>query len=215
MASRLAPAVFVWRLLSPPDQLQVVTYDPFGVAPHPGRWPPGLYGTDASGGRWDAYANLRRCGCGVSRLRGLDPPFQIEFGAHFPLTGSVQTVPRAELFAIWLVVSRVPAGKLMIVSDSEVNVNIFHKSKNSRSHALGSTNGDLWKQIFDSLDSKALDFSLFWVPGHLDSDVSKVRTSVPGYLFALNHIADAFAGRASLRIDHDLSIASPVIWYSR
>ena len=92
-----------------------------------GLWPPGLYGTDASGGKWGSYPELRRCGCGVSKLASMDPPFEIEFGASFALPGDVQTVPRAELFAITLLAERVSHGVLYVVSDSSVNVNMYHQ----------------------------------------------------------------------------------------
>ena len=49
-------------------------FDPYGITPDPDVWPPGLYGTDASGGKFGSYPQLRRCGCGVARLRSLDPP---------------------------------------------------------------------------------------------------------------------------------------------
>ena len=72
----------------------------------------------------------------------------------------------------------------------------------------------MWRLLCQHLDSKNVDFSLFWIPGHLDKDVSKVKNSVPGYLFALNHVADAMAGRAAQRLDHPMHIASGVVWYS-
>ena len=53
----------------------------------------------------------------------------------------------------------------MIVSDSVINVDIFHKTRKA---ALGSSNGVLWKIIYDHIDRKSLRVRLFWVPGHLD-----------------------------------------------
>jgi hypothetical protein len=41
----------------------------------------------------------------------------------------VQTVPRAELYAIFVVVKKVPYGTIMIVSDSKINVDMFYKSR--------------------------------------------------------------------------------------
>ncbi len=115
--------------LPPPRSVDMVKfYDPFGITPDPEVWPAGLYGI-ASGGRWGSVPQLRRCGCGVSRLTSLDPPFTLQWGAWFPLVGEVQTVPRAELYAIFMVVSKVSSGDIFIVSDSEVNVGLFSKTK--------------------------------------------------------------------------------------
>jgi hypothetical protein len=47
----------------------------------------------------------------------------------FPLVGEVQTVPRAELYAMFVVVKKVPYGTIMIVSDSKINVDMFYKSR--------------------------------------------------------------------------------------
>jgi hypothetical protein len=113
----------------PPLVDDIVVFDPFSVVLPGGDWPPGLYGTDGSGGKWGGYTPLRRCGCRVSRLVGMDPPYQLQFGAHFPLVGEVQTVPRAELYAIFVVVKKVPYGTIMIVSDSKINVDMFYKSR--------------------------------------------------------------------------------------
>ena len=83
-------------------------------------------------------------------MTGLDAPFTLEWGAHFPLVGIVQSVPRSELYAIVMVVSKVPGGNIYIVSDSEINVAMFYKTRNI---ALGSTNGDLWRTLFFHLDT--------------------------------------------------------------
>lgn len=115
----------------PPPPLidDILVFDHVSVVLLGGDWPPGLYGTDGTGGKWGGYTPLRRCGCRVSRLVGMDPPYQLQFGAHFPLVGEVQTVPRAELYAIFVVVKKVPYGTIMIVSDSKINVDMFYKSR--------------------------------------------------------------------------------------
>ena len=84
--------------------------DPFNLTPDQNVWNPGIYGTDASGGKWGSYTPLRRCGCGISQLVGLEAPFALQWAAHFPLVGPVQSVPRAELYSIVMLVCRVPLG---------------------------------------------------------------------------------------------------------
>ena len=96
----------------PPLVDDVVIVDPYNLTLDPDVWPAGLYGTDASGGKWGAYAPLRRCGCAAVRLTSMDAPFSLEWAAYFPLIGKVQTVPRAELYSIFMVVSKVPQALL-------------------------------------------------------------------------------------------------------
>jgi hypothetical protein len=110
-----------------------------------------------------------------------------------------------------MVVSKVPQGILRIVSDSEINVSLFYKK---RRDALGSANGELWRLIFQNLDDKPLTLKLYWVPGHLDTDVSKVKEPVPDVHFALNFLADHFAGLATYQIDHPMNIASGVLHFT-
>jgi len=199
--------------IPPPRSVDNVSvYDPFGITPDPEVWPPGLYGTDASGGRWGSYPLLRRCGCGVARLTSMDPPFRLEWGAWFPLVGELQTVPRAELYAIYMVVAKVPAGVIYIVSDSELNVNLYAKTK---FHACSSINGDLWRAIYHHIESKPITLKLYWVPGHLDTTVAKVKTRVPDVHFLLNHSADHFADRAALEEELGMHLASRVLYYGK
>jgi hypothetical protein len=199
--------------IPPPSSVDKISiFDPFGITPDPEVWPPGLYGTDASGGRWGSYPLLRRCGCGVSRLTSLDPPYQLQWGAWFPLVGELQTVPRAELYAIYMVVAKVSQGVIFIVSDSEVNVNLFAKTKH---HACSSINGDLWRAIFEHLETKPITLKLYWVPGHLDKTVAKAKSRVPDVHFLLNHCADHFADRAALEEELGMHLASRVLYYGK
>lgn len=196
----------------PPSVEKVFIYDPRNETPDHLQWPQGLYGTDASGGAWGSFNELRRCGVGVSRVATLDPPFSVRWAAHCPLIGEVQTVPRAELFAIYLVVSRVTHGRLFIVSDSKVNVDLF---RNGRSSCMGSINFDLWIKIYQHLDNKNIHLSIFWVPGHLDTNVAKVKSAVPDAHFALNYIADKFAEKAAHLVQLPTHITSSVVYYTR
>ncbi len=78
----------------------------------------------------------------------------------------------------------------MVVSDSEINVAMYHKGKIA---AMASVNNDLWKSIFDHLEAMNITLKLYWVPGHLDTKVPKSRVSVGDVFFALNYCADKFA----------------------
>ena len=70
----------------------------------------------------------------------LDNDFKVVLGASLPLPGKIQTVPRAELYAMYTVVRNVSGGAVRIVSDSEINVNMYY---NNRDYAYQSANGVL------------------------------------------------------------------------
>ena len=58
------------------------------------------------------------------------------------LPGSRQTVPRAELYAIVVAVENVdPEEELTIISDSELNIKLYHKGKGATRKAA---NLDFW-----------------------------------------------------------------------
>ena len=57
----------------------------------------GTYYGDASGGAYTSFPELRRVGCAFASI---DNDGQLVTAAHFPLPGTVQTVPRGELFTL-------------------------------------------------------------------------------------------------------------------
>ena len=124
---------------------------------------------------------------------GIDGKFDLEWGASFPLEGSIQTVPRAELFTILILLRNLQhSASAFIVSDSLVNINLFHRGK---THALASTNGDLWVGVFKEIENKCLDITIKWIQGHLDTkDGTKW---FPPLWCALNDGADMFANIAA------------------
>ena len=71
--------------------------------------------------------------------------YVFNFGARCNLPGDIQTVSRAELYAILVVVRFVTHGYLCVVSDSEITVDMYHKG---RDIAEAPINGDLWSELF-------------------------------------------------------------------
>jgi hypothetical protein len=181
--------------------------DPRGVTPT-AEWPPGIYGTDASGGKFSAYPEIRRCGCGIVTVVPNGDVFSLEWAASFPLVGDIQTVPRAELFAIATLVNNLTHGSSIIVSDSLVNINLYKLGRNA---ALKSTNGDLWFQIFRQIDAKGLEITIHWIQGHLDK-VTPKKWFPPEWV-ALNHAADFFANIAAEKVELPRHITSVVIYH--
>ena len=84
-----------------------------------------------------------------------------------------------------------------------------------RLHAFASINSDLWKQLFHNIDSKPIELKLFWVPGHLDKDTSKVTSPVPDNHFLLNHVADTLADKGAKHVEIGMQHASRVLYYSK
>ena len=131
------------------------------------------------------------------------------WGAWAVLPGSKQTVPRAELFAMLLVVRHVVAGDVTIKSDSLVNCELFGKGKSA---CLLSVNHDLWAQLWSLIEQKALSVNMFWIKGHatveniLQHDLAPVDV-------AGNFCADALANSASVVAEvwpHDVA---NITWY--
>ena len=82
----LLPADMCLPFPIPKPQLEDIFYffDPFQLAPDPHVWPSGLYGTDASGGKYGSFPELRRCGCSAVMLDSMDSPLLCAFWCFFP-----------------------------------------------------------------------------------------------------------------------------------
>ena len=137
---------------------------------------------------------------------GSDDNFNLEWGASFPLEGEIQTVPRAELFTIVILLKNLQhEATVIIVSDSLVNIELYYKGK---AHALASTNGDLWVGVFQEISDKELTVTIHWVQGHLDTKDGKQW--FPPLWRALNIGADHFANLAAKRFELSTDITIPV-----
>ena len=164
-------------------------------------WPAGVYHTDGSGGIFSAIPALRRCGVGVVFLKsdldassndfGNDP---IVFAVHAPLVGTVQTVPRAELYAVYLVLDHVgPRSNVNIVSDSAITVDLFELGRDS---CMRSVNSDMWEALFDIIASKELVVKLTWIKSHWNVGMAEQYPLHPIDLLG-NTIADKLADAAA------------------
>ena len=163
-------------------------------------WPAGRYFSDGSGGRFNTYPILRRCGFGVAYLvqspsayTDLDARF-FKWGVFGAVTGEIQTVPRAELFAISVIVMRVQPGRTVICTDSKVCFDTFQLGKQ---HCLRSPHADLWKSVWDVLDQGLVQLSLRWVKAHGDRVNVMAAYRLQPWEVIGNCVADALAERGS------------------
>ena len=135
-----------------------------GVAPD--SWGSGTYFGDGSGGVYTKYPTLRRCGVGVAKFNLTNET--LEFGAFSPLPGVVQTVARAEAFALHLLCKHASfKAELTFITDNELLSLTYHGGAEV---ATKSINADIFESIFCDIDSKQLYVSLLWMPSHTDDD---------------------------------------------
>ena len=162
-----------------PTEDHVFQWDPVvQQAPSPSNWPGGTYFGDGSGGFFTKYPTLRRCGVGVAYY--LNSVYQYGLSSNLP--GKVQTVVRAELYALLIVVQQVvPNGVIDFYIDCKPVFDTFNKG---RARAMTSNLADLFVDLFDNIASKDLTLNLHWMPSHLDDPdkLTKLKISVPTWI---------------------------------
>ena len=116
--------------------------------------------------------------------------------------GLEQTVPRSELYAWLVVVSKcVGGGAVTLVSDSkvcaDVGTQLLVEGLERLRFDTSVSNADLWNCFLYFVRRHSLQVTLRWVKGHVD-DVATLKnmTSVPFDLFG-NACADVFANKGA------------------
>jgi hypothetical protein len=144
---------------------------------------------------------IRRCGVGLCQLTDSDC---LSWGAYCVLPGIVQTVPRAELFAL-IVVIRFAARPLVIYTDSEWCFSRVNQPKK----ALAGTHADLW-HIFFALAGP--DVRVLWTKAHADTNpVFFDSYSLTTRCVIGNCIADALSGKAAKLAEVTLNDAARIV----
>ena len=88
----------------------------------------GTYYGDASGGDFSSLPMLRRCGAGIIHTKQIGNDIKQIWGCSLKLIGHVQTVPRAELFALhFLMQEAVEDAKIEFITDNLQNCKLFNK----------------------------------------------------------------------------------------
>ena len=168
-----------WPLPQPEDEYEMLE----------GSWPtPAFKGricTDGSGGLHSSDVDLRRCGWAVVQTDDATDPKTWRWIAA-PLAGSSQTVPRAELTAVLMVI-RCAAGDCQAFTD---HINIVKTIREGDwKKALASANGDLWGQVQRALEECFWKIEVRWINSHPD-DLMMAQTEIPAVAYKGNKMAD-------------------------
>ena len=156
-------------------------------------WGSGTYYGDASGGVYTDVPVLRSVGFGVVRL---NEDMSLAVAVNTRLPGSIQTVPRGELYA--LVLLSILAEEYATIDFVTDNLGVSDSFNAGPKHCSSTNNCDLFHVLFRTIYNKALDFRVRWMPSHLLENPKKgVFTGVSLTDLYGNQQADSQAGEAS------------------
>ena len=172
-------------------------------------WASGTYYGDASGGEFTAYTCIRRVGCG---LAAIDASGNLLFGAKSNLPGLVQTVPRGEIYALFMLVNlAIHSAVLDFVTDNKGLFNAYNKGPKFCSLTA---NCDLYASIYKLAFDKALLLTVRWMPSHLLEEPEKGVYSCMSNLDILgNDRADKLAVSAAKQACVSVDVSAPVLYY--
>ena len=177
----------------------------------------GTYYGDASGGRFSSYGPLIRCGIGLVKI-GYDNCNNIyrEWGVQLNLPGVVQTVPRAELYALqYLLNEAAENAEIEVITDNKKNSETFNKGPDAGARSL---NHDMFKDIFSCIQTKNLTVCVRWMPSHqqdkIDADENfQLPQNVSLSDVQGNSWADELAGASAQSLELPLNVTSPYIYH--
>jgi ribonuclease HI len=159
---------------------------------------------DGGGGK-DKEPRTRIAGTGIAAYN----PATGEFALLFSRVPGRQTVPRAELWALFKLLERMSHGvSYRVYIDAQY---VLNGLANRGKHYSEGSNGDIWTRIYDILSERMSDdIEFIKIKSHLDTPSKYVlhQPSVEGHI--LNELADAAAtaatkhfGRADMSIVKD------------
>lgn len=129
-----------------------------------------------------------------------------------PLPGEIQTNNRAEIYAILIVVQNLElAGKADLFTDNKIARDTYNKGKHRAEIA---NHADLWSEIFQQIDDKYLDITVYWMPSHTEEHPEK-KEKAPVWMQDW-HVkgdkeTDILAGAAAALHEIPSKIAQPII----
>ena len=122
---------------------------------------------------------------------------------YYPLPGEIQTVARAELSIIVALAEAVEVEAMVVYfGDNKQVVDLFNKGEAACAKA---SNYDLYRLLFAFIKDKRLDFTVYWMPSHLDNPQAKTKKGKPkerplwvhNHAIKRNNEADRLADRAA------------------
>ena len=97
-----------------------------------------------------------------------------------PLPGQIQTVPRAELFALLIVAHHARPNTLIhFFTDNKKNTRDTYYKGPSRARLAA--NADMWVSLFQQINTKSLYIHVYWMPSHTDTEPAKLEKA-PSWL---------------------------------
>ena len=181
------PPTAAYPDLEPPDTVSCSVHGRFDALPAGV-----VFATDGSGGANTSDARLRRCGWSVCAL-SLAPCPDILAAAWGPLPGR-QTVPRAELYALCVLLALRPAEALTVHIDC---FPVYQGWKAGQEACMkGSAMDDLWWLFWGLLRPRPGALLLLWCPSHT-TPASVAQGLLSKEAFLANAAADCLASRAA------------------
>ena len=148
----------------------------------------GDFYTDGAGGKYSTDPRIRRVGFGAAQVgRSISGAFSV-LGFLCGSFAGKQTVPRAELFAIYNIIL-IASGNVNIYTDHKNHVDRYRKGIAA---CLVSAQGDIWALIFEAIARRGSTVNIYKVKAHADvyDVVSGLITPIQLYG---NYAADAAA----------------------
>ncbi len=142
----------------------------------------------------------------------MTPQGKLAFGVHCNLPGEVQTVPRGEIYALYLLlVLASPLSTLDYVTD---NLPLYDMWVKGPKHSRTTNNCDLYNAIYQIAYDKAINFTVRWVPSHLLENPTKGVFTGCSLLDILgNDQADKLADIAARQACVSLDVSAPILYY--
>ena len=158
--------------------------------------------TDGSGGANTEDPRTRRCGWAVvAACQGPDGGARCIGALWGTLGEGIQTVPRAELYAVYMAIKH-STGTTTIYSDCKYVVDGFHKGKGLTIHG---SHGDLWSLLWEACQARTGQVTVVKVKAHTDEDAVQ-EGRISKYHQQGHRISDTYAGEGAKmhQVDPDI-----------
>jgi ribonuclease HI len=150
------------------------------------------FGTDGAGGKFNSCPRLRGCGAGAAAVSQFENPLELVLlgGVSATVEGR-QTVPRAELTAVCIVLALARQSHIFIFIDASY---VFNGLKKGAAKSSEGVNGELWVRFWELLKHRGGRASVTFtkVKSHVTDQQVLNGVADPSETF-VNELADKFA----------------------